>query len=299
VTGCTGDTEKPLAKLLFKARHLSILDPFRFATKDDTIQARNSLGLDLRVRSRNDPTSSEDHRLTMPDQLRRTRRKGTPENPLIFKLPPELRNNIYRMILQRDSPIKIKPVFCRRRRKDVLRARESLGDHFLAITKTCKAIRQETWPLVFGVNEFSFKWEGEDVRLAQLDAFERQIGGKRAQGLTRVTLEVLYLASIYGTAWPGSSNSMPFTETVSQLRRWKRQNPLLSFKLVAFAGSWVERDQKDLIVFQLDMDTFEESCVRVIAALSESMRRAPNSVWYKFDEVIMTIQQSLEKYGGA
>lgn len=73
------------------------------------------------------------------------------------KLPAELRNNIYELALHNPGGIDIDVMFANK----IITAQAS--QQLLALTETCKQIRQESLPLFYATNTFSFATSDLDI----------------------------------------------------------------------------------------------------------------------------------------
>lgn len=76
------------------------------------------------------------------------------ENSLLVRLPPELRNDIYELLFTLAKPVKMR--LKGRNGKSVLRAKNDLGatGQALALTRTCRAIHDESAALFYATNTF-------------------------------------------------------------------------------------------------------------------------------------------------
>ena len=112
------------------------------------------------------------------------------EDSPLQRLPPELRNHIFKLALTADRPIKL----------------EDLHEK-TALIRTCKQIRQEGSAIFYMCNRFSFIFvqDTEDA-VAKLCVFLRRLGPKILQhiGSLRVVIMPHYyvlLDQSYGGSW--------------------------------------------------------------------------------------------------
>jgi len=80
----------------------------------------------------------------------------------LLKLPPELRNRIYELVLRRNTPVIAR--WCNdSKRFHQITEREDAGIFYaLAITTTCKTIRSECRKLFYAFNTFEFQVSAQD-----------------------------------------------------------------------------------------------------------------------------------------
>ncbi|KAK5698217.1 hypothetical protein LTR97_007178 [Elasticomyces elasticus] len=98
------------------------------------------------------------------------------ESPFL-RLPPELRNSIYELVLQQPEPV----VICRRGKvwPQSQQLESHQPHHAMSLTATCRLIRQECGPLFYNLNSFvmlSRKDVPWDDKLQLPELFVEQIG---------------------------------------------------------------------------------------------------------------------------
>ncbi|KAK5725084.1 hypothetical protein LTR17_013283 [Elasticomyces elasticus] len=104
---------------------------------------------------------------------------------LFLRLPPELRNSIYELVLQQPEPIVI-----RRLGKALPESRQPsshLPHHAKALTRTCKLIRRETAQLFYAINTFKFICDQEILLLCD---FLDRIGQQNKEALRSIIVDV-------------------------------------------------------------------------------------------------------------
>ncbi len=119
------------------------------------------------------------------------------ENSLLGKLPPELRNRVFKDVLKYSFPVRILAGDYKER----FNLRSNLPRHILALTETCREIRKESAEYFYGINDFTILcpmikypptgvkvWLGE-VQLKPVEVFCETIGEANTKALRSVTVQ--------------------------------------------------------------------------------------------------------------
>lgn len=148
------------------------------------------------------------------------------DNSPLSKLPAEIRNEMYDLALKNDN--------CKITRQ----ARLSCGSenkHPLALTQTCRAVRQETQLTFFAVNTFTFYGVDHRIALRKLLTFVDNIEELVRHGATRVrvlmTADMLCSCSFVLLDFTRCYFFDKVFEMLAELHKWSLQYPQASLEL--------------------------------------------------------------------
>ncbi|KAK5713593.1 hypothetical protein LTR15_011293 [Elasticomyces elasticus] len=125
------------------------------------------------------------------------------ESPFL-RLPPELRNSIYKLALQQPEPASIR----RLGKTESRQPSSQLPYHATALTRTCKLIRGEATQLFYAINTFIILCEHVNHRykLLLLCDFLDQIGQQNKSALRSINIDIgsftdFYDNDVFGQLW--------------------------------------------------------------------------------------------------
>lgn len=131
------------------------------------------------------------------------------ESPLA-KLPPELRNRIYELALRQENPVRLHWTIWPEEKVHHMDATRSTPT-ILALTKTCRQIRQESNKLFYAVNRFIVDCRRMELCSTLMDVLVQQLGKDN----------VVLAESIVLDTYPTHSHMLPrFFRWCDELNQW-------------------------------------------------------------------------------
>ena len=197
------------------------------------------------------------------------------------KLAPELRNSVYELVMSDDSPVCITITEDGKR---VARDVDSSIAHGVALTATCKQMRDECTQLFYACNEFHF------TSVEALDTFCEIIGPLNVKVMQSKPVYPFRITYFFGGSGPLEDRRL--REALAYMRLTMQQYPLTSAKAWAtFRGG----DQNVIYDMErlLDVLDLELPWDKEDADLTEAYKDEPKAAW---KELIRKVQEALQGY---
>lgn len=185
------------------------------------------------------------------------------ERSPLTRLPPELRNRIYELVLRSDDTIEIMDNGIVNGRL-ALYSRDAAESRILALTITCGKVRAECLQLFYSVNTFLFnaQWTLNADKLRCMHIFRRIIGDQNAAALRNVAFSTSYEPKL-----SGQPRQEKLATVMTQLYKHARKDTGCSYRLdltikplIRGSATLLRRRGRPAVVVKMDMLEFEKSC---------------------------------------
>lgn len=188
------------------------------------------------------------------------------ENSPFGVLPPELRINIYELVLCQPGPIDLEPAYDTAGNQTT-RAAGLTQTHLLALLKTCKQVSIEASKLFYSGNAFKLtNWATNSDYTQCLDPFLSHIGEENAAAIRHVQVHL-------GIAIPHSHDFNRMCRAMTNIQHRRGALPLCAFKLHFYVFGGRTEGQVDMMLDLRDKARLEASREACMARIKEVLER--------------------------
>ncbi|KAK5124171.1 hypothetical protein LTR85_001874 [Meristemomyces frigidus] len=188
------------------------------------------------------------------------------DSPLA-KLPAELRNHIYTLVLKRNTPYGVTSAY---NLIDIVLERTGGEKHTLGMSATCKALHAECTPFFYAENQFIIKCPVRQELLSLVRKFKNTIGVRNATALRSITVDA---GRIRVTEW-----FRRYREKIKQmivgcyLDQHKTPKCKLAIKLVIVHDGSFNAAQRHAVAVSLRVGSRNRAWKQIFESLDLAMR---------------------------
>lgn len=196
----------------------------------------------------------------------------------LASIPPEIRHQIYELAFYQSQPIQISWCICRTSPPNTLTSDCGPAD-LLALTATCKLIREESTQLFYATNTFVMKCKRDDNKTHMLRRFLSNIGEANTKALGSVIVDIGGLISQLQPLNPSDAVDDKLREALKQFHHgvpigMPHDLPLTLRAQWVLRGSVTKPMQLDMRSLEKDLAYAEEEFKFLIAEDRGGLSRA-------------------------